>query len=169
MNTAIEKPATMEGMTSDRALMLSKVEAAELDAATVDDMLGARDFIGCLKEAIKEAEARVDAAMERHIRANGPIRSGDDYWYVGFNKKTKCRDTKKAVDAILMVAAGDEQRLLDCFSANWVKHGTVKKLLKEFGQEAMYDELFETVKDDKLKNGEPTKEELQYINTRFLK
>ncbi len=149
--------------------MLAKVEAAEGMAASPDLMLEALDFIAMLKQATKEAEVRVKASMFRHIQANGPIINGTQKWYVAAEKETKCRDYSKTINTILEVSGGDEQRLIDCLSSNAFKHGTIKKLLKEFGQQERYGALFEVIEKDKLKEGGIAEKKLQCIDSRFVK
>lgn len=115
----------------------------------------------------REMEKAFKAACIAHIKAHGPIRYTVDaegsemILTVGHRKETKCRDVRKASEFLMGL---DLDRFVDCLSTNAIKHGAVRKVLKEFGDPARFDELFVEVVKDTL-DGLPKEKELIEVDT----
>lgn len=151
---------------SDTAQLKTLVLAAH-PAAPLDNIAEALHFISSFKAAIKDAADLLEKQMLERIEQHGPFVIGTVRYYIGENKKVRCRDASKTIQAILEACGGDEARLIDCLSANWVKPGTVRRLFEEFGQPERFDELFETTVIDELREGKPDRK-LMSADTRFL-
>jgi hypothetical protein len=123
--------------------------------------------IGRIDDAIrraKELKAELEATLLEWIPANGgELIIGDVRYYVGPDKKVKCRSISATVTALMEISGGDYDAFCECLSANAIKPGAARKLLAD-----KFDEFFETTETLDLKTGKPLKK-VQAINTRFLR
>lgn len=132
------------------------------DAPTLIEILGT---VADYRKALKECEDRAWAALEELVKANGPITYGHTKYYIGTVTKDKCRNTRAAVEAVMIAAGGDIDTFNDVLSVNAFKYAAARKLL---GPE--YEKHFETVVEDELKEGKSVpKKELKAADTRFVK
>ena len=102
----------------------------------------------------------------------------ENYYYVGVEKKVKCKDVSKAVENVLDVSGGDFSDMVDLLVANPIKHGAYKdyvksKYMEENGggeEEAdMFSELswnryFERKEVDRMKEGKGDGRKLIGVN-----
>lgn len=151
---------------SDTAQLTQIVLAAHINAP-LDNIAEALGFIASIKAAVKDAEALLKKQMLERVQQHGPFVIGTVRYYSGKAKKTRCRNASKTIQAILEATGGDESKLIECLSSDWIKHGATKTTLEQFGQGQRYDELFETTETDELREGKPERK-LMSADTRFL-
>jgi alkylated DNA nucleotide flippase Atl1 len=124
------------------------------------------NLVGLMDDAKRRlAEAREQAWAALHLKveqAGGSFTFGDIRYYVGVEKKTKCRAVGRCLEALLTVSGGDWDAVVDCLSANAIKYGAAKKALG--GQ---FDNHFEVIEVPDLKEGKPERK-LKAINTKFI-
>jgi hypothetical protein len=132
----------------------------------------ARTKAEALKQVANAVIKEADRRMEEWIKKNRQdIRfaiddKGHELWfYLDKDKSIKCRDQRNAFEQLMQY---DMNQVVDCLSANCWKPGAVRKLLKENGNEQLFDQLFETIERERIK-GEGIKPELQCVDTRYLR
>lgn len=104
------------------------------------------------------------------INTNGPIEFGTIRYYVGPEKKTKCRDQQATADAILTACGGDWERFASCLASGAFKHGAVRVLLDQAGTPEKFGDLFEVVETQELKEGKAvTVKKLHKVDERFIR
>lgn len=170
MTTAHHHQTTTAGAIPDGSAIVTTVRNAALsrleDAinrlsmadATDEDFLAAMDTEAGLKAIVREYSARLEEAAIDYIKERSS--PGNPYsvetptarFYVGDTKTTKCRDTARAVDAVLQACGGDFDTLLQCLSSQPLKHGACRAVL---GEE--WDRHFEVVEKADIKTGKPVK------------
>jgi hypothetical protein len=131
-------------------------------------------LLDSLKRFCKEAEDKLKPRTIEWIKANGEFMIGDERYYVGQEKETKCIDVKGAAMALLGAtgeivdpATGevlDFDRLTDCMSSNAFKPATSVKALA-----GSADKFFRTEEKSKLKRDNTERSELRKINTAFIR
>jgi hypothetical protein len=152
---------------ADTNAMLAMASAITSETS-VDDIAEVINAINFVAQAAKEARRLFESAMEQRIRETGQeIVVGDIRYYLGTEKKTTCKNPSATIRAILEAAGGDEDRLIQCLSANWVKPGTTRKMFEEFGCPDQFDALFDVQIRSELKEGKPVKKLLS-VNTKFV-
>lgn len=170
----METPETTTGIVPD---IRQRIELAVLSVEPGIDLEAVQmawTILRALKEFVRDNEERLKKRTILYIKANGAFMIGDERFYVGAEKETKCIDVKGATMALLGAtgeiidpASGevlDFERLVDCLSSNAFKPATAVKALG-----AASANFFETKMKDKLKRDGKEWSELQSINTRFLK
>jgi hypothetical protein len=121
--------------------------------ATIEDFLTAMDTEAGLKAIVREYSARLKDAAIEYVNNNGPVETETARYYVGTKRTTKCRDTTRAVEAVLQATGGDLDRLVGCLSSQPLKHGECEGVL---GDE--WDRHFAITEVPDLKTGRPQKE-----------
>lgn len=133
--------------------MEESIERLLRPSATAEDFLTAMDTEAGLKAIVREYSDRLKDAAIRFINTHGPVETPTYRFYVGTAKTTKCRDTEKAVEAVLTACGGDLGTLLGCLTSQPLKHGACRGVL---GDE--WDRHFEVVEKEDIKTGKPVKE-----------
>lgn len=133
------------------------------ETPTGDQILGAMDMIQALKEFVKLNEPTVKLAIAAHIGRTGePLKVTDTLqWKMSKKKEVKCPDVVQGSNKILEITGGDLTKYFGCLSSNALKPGETKTVLKEFGAEDRFGEVFTTVWKDDV--------ELVLIDTKFIK
>lgn len=130
-----------------------------------DEALQAMEFVATLKGIAKELGDKVEAAAIAWIEANGDLVKGEERYYVGPNKTTKCKSPRGTLEALLKATGGDFDAVVACLSAGAFKHGACREILA--GDE--YADLFETKETADLKTGKPGGKRLQKHDPRWIK
>lgn len=125
-----------------------RVKLVEIETS-VDDLLTLDSNLSFMAGQIKSLRDELNKRMIEWINKHGPITIGTRTIYVGEDKTTKCKDVKAAMQALLEASDGDWDRVVQCLSANAIKHGAAKAVL-----EGDWDTHFEVVKKAKLEEGE---------------
>lgn len=144
-------------VTTIRNASLSRLENAieRLTApnATAEDFLTALDTEAALKAIVREYGDRLKEAAIEYINKHGPVETVTTRFYVGNKRTTRCRDTERAVRAILEATGGDFDRMMGCLASQPLKHGECRSVLgNDWGRH------FEVVETPDLKTGKPQKE-----------
>ncbi len=164
MTTAHHLQTTTAGVIPDGSAIVTTVRNAALSrledainrlanpTATAEDFLTAMDVEAGLKAIVRDYSARLEEAAIDYINRRGPVETLTARFYVGTTKTTKCRDTARAVDAVLQACGGDFGALLGCLSSQPLKHGACRGVLgDEWGQH------FEVIEKLDIKTGAPVK------------
>jgi len=152
----------------DLSLAITKVETG-INTDYIAELYGKITWM--IKRG-QELKGELEARMEQIINETGqPIEWVIDdeghkmcFWN-GHDKSVKCIDVGKALEFLMGLSMDDAQA---CLSANAFKHGSFRKLMKQLGREAEFDQFFKTVVKDKLESGEELPKKLQNLNTRFI-
>lgn len=147
---------------SDTTLTDPASQILRIPAGTAEDCARAIEALKVLQDVVKERRALLEAALIDWIELNGELEINDNRYWVGPDKDEKCRDKKKTLYYTLDSTGGDLDAVVDYMVAQPWKPGALKPVLKE-----RWDECFEVLIRDKLKEGKPQKR-LQQTNTRFL-
>ena len=132
--------------------MEETIERLMSPAATDEDFLQALDTEAGMKAIVREYSARLEEAAIDYINRHGPVETLTCRFYVGPTKTTKCRDTRRAVDAVLQACGGDFDRLMSCLTSQPLKHGECRSVLgDEWGQH------FEVIERLDVKTGAPAR------------
>ena len=132
--------------------------------ATRDQVLAALDFTARLREVARELTEQVEVGAIAWVQAHGDIEDGEKRYYVAPNKSVKCLDVKGTLGAVLEVAGGDLDAVIECLSSGAFKPAKTKALL---GERA--DEFFETTETADLKTGAAGKPRLQKFDPKFIR
>jgi hypothetical protein len=149
---------------------IQQVVATIRPGMTPDQLAEIREGIDMLKQITRELDKAWDAGMTEVVREAGPMIVGFVKYYLGLKKKTNCKSKAKALDAAMALAGGDlEAACRDFLASEPFKHGAMKKALQD-NPVANWDDLFEVVEVEELKEGEAkAAKTLQAIDTRFLR
>lgn len=120
---------------------------ARFETATPDEIAETLVKIESAMKRAKEWDAAAKAALTDRIKASGgkelPI--GSDIWRLTRDKKVKCRDKAKALNAAMELAGGDMEAMArDYFASEPFKQGSMHKAMDD----ARFEELFETSYDE---------------------
>ncbi len=129
-----------------------------------EDIITVMNAVDVALTAMKDLKASLDQNVIAWIKEHGDLVNGSIRYYVGNPPKTNCISIRRTTETLLEVSGGDMDQLADCMSSEPFKHGTVRKLLEGVGMAEKYDELFVTVRPDKLQEGK-----LQKTNDQFQK
>jgi hypothetical protein len=122
----------------------------ELGCASRAQVLEAMAYVQQARAAVQSLAQRFEAACIGWIDANGDLIDGDKRYYVGHDKKHKCRDVRATLEALLVETGGDLDALNTCLSSGAFKPATTMTTL---GDKAA--EFFETQITQDLKTGKP--------------
>lgn len=120
--------------------------------ASKEEVMSALAFKQQLGEIYRALNYRFEQAAIAWIDKNGEIEEGEKRWYVGTVTNRKCKDVRKALDAILTTSGGDLDTLVCALSTSCFKPSTAMEIL---GPTATDHFTSETVLD--LKTGKPRK------------
>ena len=99
MPTAIEQPA---GVRDVAGISLASIELAICDkvttAASPEQCAEVICMVDAARERLKELQQHLEAALTEHVRANGDLTIGMVRYYIGTEKKTKCRDVEAGIE-----------------------------------------------------------------------
>jgi hypothetical protein len=129
-----------------------------------DGVLAVWDAVKFHAEEIRRLKALAEKAIIEWIENHGDLNAGNGVrYYVGKDKKTKCRNVPGAIDALLTAVGGDMARFAEVLSSDAIKHGAAAKILDE----AVWDNLFEVTYEPDLKEGSNKK--LMKFDAKFAK
>lgn len=145
--------------------LISEVEYSN----TPEEFIRLWDFIQHAKRQIRTIEQMAEPAMIallQRVKANtgNDLAVGDIRYYVGPEKKTKCRDVRATLTKLFEYAAGDIETVANCLSSDALKPGACKEVLPG---DVYADSFAETVKLD-IKTGKPAKS-IHRTDDRFSK
>jgi hypothetical protein len=132
----------------------------------VEQIADVRGKLEWLIRRAKEVMDELDGRMVEKIQAHGEFVIGETRFFIGDKKDVKCRDTARALDKVLEVAAGDMEQAAACLSANAFKHGACRVMFEDAGRMDLFDECFETTYAPELREGKP---KLQKHNLAFAR
>lgn len=139
------------------------IEAIELGFADRADVLRAMAMVQQCKHAVAALSQRMEAAVIAWIGANGEIEDGDNRYYVGTSKTTKCVDVKATLDRLLTVTGGDLDAVNSCLSTGAFKPAATLAVLGSEGAGLFTTEVVQDLKTGKPKVG------LKAVNKKFTK
>lgn len=132
--------------------------------ATREQMLASLDLVKRLGEVYRAMKEHVESAATKWVQANGPFEDGTTRYYVGTAKKTKCRNLRATVEAIMQATGGDLDALVDCLASDAFKPGETRKTLGDD-----FPKCFDVTEAVDLKSGAVKPPKLQVVDTKFLK
>lgn len=141
----MNKPNPIEKLDTAIALI-------EDGLASKEEVMSALAFKQQLGEITRALNYRFEQAAIAWIEKNGEIEEGEKRWYVGTVTNRKCKDVRKALDAILTSCGGDLDTFVRALSSSCFKPATAMEIL---GETATDHFTSETVQD--LKTGKPRK------------
>jgi hypothetical protein len=150
-------------MTDQLTTTGETIEAIEMGFANRDDVLRAMAQVQHCKHAVAALHQRMEAAVIQWIQTNGDLEEGDNRYYVGTEKRTKCVDVKATLTKLLDVTGGDLDAVMACLSTGAFKPAATLEVLGDDGRD-----LFTTEVVQDLKTGKP-KRALKAANKRFTK
>jgi len=134
---------------SEQATQVAAFEADETPER-VAQVLRLRNI---LKDLVKVFDADLDKSLFEWLQANGELEVGEIRYYVGNEKKTKCKDRQATLEALLESTDGDVSGLTDALVKEPFKQGSVRGIVGH----NRHAELFETEKVEDTKTGKPKK------------
>jgi hypothetical protein len=141
---------------------------AEMDlTATAEDMILVLGRVQEAQRELKLMREHVEARLVEKLRTlpGRAVQFGTVKYYVGAEKKVKCRDVRLAILALMDAAGGDFAAFSDTLSANAIKQGAAKKVLGP-----AFDQHFETTTEEVLEEGKAKPAEtLHVFDERFRK
>jgi hypothetical protein len=158
---------------SELAVVEKPRASTPLAAAVAEMDLTAEDMIlvlGRVQEAqreLKTMKEHVEAKLVEKLRTlpGKSVQFGTIKYYVGVEKKVKCRDVRLAILALMDAAGGDFAAFSDALSANAIKQGAAKKMLGP-----AFDRFFETTTEEVLEEGKAKPAETIHVfDERFKK
>jgi len=148
-------------LAETRASILTLSEDA--DPAVFEET---RSMLDALKERLRELDEQWKAAALARCIAHGEmLLMGHRRFFAGTEKETKCRDVRRAIEAIYEETGGDFEALCGCLSVNALKPGATKKVLSA----DRFAETFETTEKTKLKSAEAKEKSLIEVDERFVR
>lgn len=126
--------------------------------ATADDFLTVQHVIAGMKQVVRDLDATAKEAGLEFLTEHGEVVSGDERYYVGKKKTTKCRDTGKALEALLTETGGDFEAVVELMKSEPWKYGACKGVLGDD-----WNRYFMVVES------ETVEKEVKRIDTRFEK
>lgn len=118
---------------------------ARLPDMTPEEVLILYEQAAFMAQQLKALRDELKDAMVEYIREHGEINAGNSVRYVvGTEKRTKCRDRKALLHALLEACGGDLDRLGECLASDAFKHGACRKVLEDqwdahFSVEVVYN------------------------------
>lgn len=126
--------------------------------SSIEEYAQASNDLGWLIATAKELKEKFDAQLLEAVKVRGKIVIGENEYWAGHDKKTKCRNVAKAVDALLTACGGDFEKLCTVLSSNAIKYGEAKLYLGD-----KWDDHFEVIVEDALEK------KLCKLNPKFLR
>lgn len=141
----------------------SRVKLVELETP-LDSLMNLRENLAFMKGQISELSKQLDAKLIEWINKNGAITIGTRRIFVGEDKSTKCKDVKAAMQALLEASGGDWDQVVQCLSANAIKHGAARTVLED-----KWGDHFEVIEKTELKEGvEKPVKQIVDMDTQFI-
>jgi len=131
--------------------------------ATAEDFLTVQHAVAGMKGIVREYEARAKEASLEFLQDHGEVVSGTERYYIGNKKTTKCRDTGKALEALLTETGGDFEAVVELMASEPFKHGACRGVLGDGWEQHFIVAEVEDVKTGKAKK------EIKRIDSRFQK
>ncbi len=141
---------------SSLSLMVDQAERsvmADPEQMTAEEAARLVDLIGAMKRRLKEVTDQCNATLMEYVKKHGDLEVGVVRYYVGSEKRVKCRGNEATTKAIVEATDGDISALAAALSSDPWKHGHVRKVL---GDEK-FEELFLTEVVEDMKTGQPRK------------
>jgi hypothetical protein len=137
------------------------LDAIEMGFASKEEVLLAMACVQQARAVVQAMAQRFEAAAINWIDTNGDLEDGDKRYYVGNDRRYKCKDVRATLEALLTETGGDLDAINACLSTGAFKPGTTMTTL---GSKAA--EHFETTITKDLKTGKP-KRMLKSANTEY--
>ena len=135
----------------------------ELDqSVSAEEMILVLGRIVEAQRELKVLKEKVDEKLLEKLKSvpGRSVKFGTINYYVGSEKKVKCRNVRECIVALMEKTGGDFDLFTDTLSVNAIKQGAAKKVLgDEFAQH------FETVTEEVLEK----KETLHVFDEKFKK
>lgn len=128
-------------------------------------LLAFEDQVSFFKQFMKELSNTLKDRLYEWIEANGEINLPEmnKRYYNAQETKTKCRDKKALIEALLDATKGDIEALAELLSSDPFKQGACKIPLGD-----KWDDHFEVVLVNKGKTGKPKPPTTIKVDTTFL-
>jgi len=136
----------------------------DFETATPDQMAAAITFIEALKARTRELDKQMEQAAIAWLQFHGDLTIGENRYYVGTVKHTKCINPKATIEALLVAADGALDGIEQCLVSQPFKAGATRTILGD----SVFDSQFETIVMPDLKTGKPLRK-VQKSNPKFLK
>jgi hypothetical protein len=137
------------------------LDAIEMGFASKEEVLLAMACVQQARAVVQAMAQRFEAAAIQWIDTNGDLEDGDKRYYVGNDRRYKCKDVRATLEALLTETGGDLDALNTCLSSGAFKPGTTMTVLGEKANDHFTTEI---TKD--LKTGKP-KRMLKSANTEY--
>lgn len=134
------------------------VLGAVATADTPERIIEILSLVEAVARNVRETWKR--AAEQRaleYIAEHGEFVVGPTRYYAGVDKTTKVKDKAAALDRILEMAGGNVEQAAQYLSSEPYKHGAIRTALAAAGLDGVFEDLFETVEKDELREGKPSK------------
>lgn len=144
----------MEQPPSSLSLMVDQAERAVLadpEKMTAEEAARLVDLIGAMKKRLKEVSDQCNATLMEYVKKHGDLEVGVVRYYVGSERRVKCRGNEATTKAIVEAMGGDISALAEALCSDPWKPGHVRKVL---GDEK-FEELFSTEVVEDVKTGKP--------------
>ncbi len=130
-------------------------QAVDLLTTEAPDELVLRllELTAALKRHAAELREHAEALAVAWIEANGDLVLGDQRFYAGHAKTTRCLDQRAAVEAALTAVAGDIDGFCQLLCSQALKHGACRGILPA----EAYEQFFLTEENVVLKDGKAVK------------
>jgi hypothetical protein len=123
----------------------------ELGCASRAQVLEAMAYVQQARAAVQSLAQRFEAACIQWIDANGELIDGDKRYYVGHEKKHKCKDVRATLEALLVETGGDLDALNTCLSSGAFKPATTMTTLGDKAKDHFITEITQDLKTGKPK------------------
>ena len=133
------------------------------ESERAEDAVALLSRISVAKDRMRDLDKMVKEAVIEFIDRTGlePTTLDGKRYYVGIVKRTKCNDTRAALEALLNATGGDLDAIAECLSSNALKPGACRKSL-----DGTWDDHFTVTESPDLKTGK-AKRTLQLADDRY--
>ena len=146
----------MDDVPSSLSIMVHQAERmvlADPEKMTAEEAARLVDLIDAMKRRLREVNDQCNRTLMEYIKKNGDLEVGESRYYVGSEKRVKCRGNEATTKAIVEATDGDISSLAAALCSDPWKHGHVRTVL---GNDK-FDELFLTEAVEDVKTGKPRK------------
>jgi hypothetical protein len=131
--------------------------------ATDEDFLTVQHAVAGMKGIVREYESLAKEASLEYLKGGREVVSEHERYYIGNKRTTKCRDTGRALEALLIETGGDFDAVVELMASEPFKHGACRGVLGDDWEQHFIVAEVEDVKTGKAKK------EIKRIDTRFEK
>lgn len=141
-----------------------RVASLELDSPA-DQVREAILLVDALEKTTRTLARNLDASVIAWLDANGgSIEIGDVRYYVGRDKRVKCRDVRRTLESLLDATGGAIDEVCRCLSSNALLPAQVKQRL---GETVYHEHFSEEIVPD-LTTGKPRRV-VKSVNPQWVK